>query len=309
MSAWPTGLAGMLEECAGAFGIDRIHAREQLAAVRQTGFVWTRQPGVLCLAATKRYLEIAVGNESVAGIILPKSLIGDPDSSRAMIFADKPDELYHYLHARQSFSIDDGDVADVDPSARVDASAIVRGRVRIGPGSVIGARVVIAGPAVVGARVHVEAGAIIGCDGLYAKRIGGRRCHVPHFGGVEIGDDAFVHAGAVIVRSAIRNECTRVGRGAHVGVLSNIGHDVSIGDEATISSNVVIAGRAVVGSGAWIGASATVSNMIRVGDGAEVRLGAVVVQDVPENGDVSGNFAAPHARNMKRYLKGLRDDA
>ena len=44
--------------------------------------------------------------------------------------------------------------------------------------------------------------------------------------------------------------------------------------------------------------------MVRIGEGAEVRLGAVVIRDVPDGGDVSGNFARGHAGNMKRYLKG-----
>lgn len=309
MSAWPTGLAEVLGTCAGTFGVGPIMGRERLAEVRQTGFVWTRRPGVLCLATTKHYVDIALGNDAVTGIILPSSLKAVPGISRAIIVADKPDELYHYLHACQSFPGGASDEIEVDPSARIDPSAMLRGRVSIGPDSVVGPRVVIDGPAFIGARVHIEAGVIVGCDGLYAKEVAGRRCHVPHFGGVWIGDDAFLHAGAVIVRSAIHGECTSVGRGTHIGVLSNIGHDVTVGEDATISSNVVIAGRAVVGAAAWIGASATISNRVRIGDGSEVRLGAAVVQDVPDGGDVSGNFAMPHAKNMKRYLKGLRDDA
>ena len=49
--------------------------------------------------------------------------------------------------------------------------------------------------------------------------------------------------------------------------------------------------------------------MLRIGDDAEVRIGAVVIQDVPDGGDVSGNFARGHAGNMKRYLKESRDEA
>jgi UDP-3-O-[3-hydroxymyristoyl] glucosamine N-acyltransferase len=189
----------------------------------------------------------------------------------------------------------------------VDASAVLRGNVRIGAGSSIGPRVVVEGPVRIGIGVRVEAGAIIGCDGLYAKNVAGERLHIPHFGGVDLGDHAYVHAGAVVVRSAIHGEATRIGRAAHLGVMCNIGHDVDVGDGATISSNVVVAGRARIGARAWVGASATISNMVRIGDDAEVRIGAVVIRDVPDGGDVSGNFARGHAGNMKRYLKDLRD--
>ena len=308
MTAWDGGLAQALAAAKDAFGIGDpgAGARQALDRARQTGFVWTRQEGVVCLAADRRYLAMALDNPSVAAVIVPVALAGADAQGRALVVAERPDELYHHLHAVQRFA-ESAAEPQIDPSASVDDSAVLRGHVRIGAGSSIGPRAVLDGPVRIGANVRIEAGAILGCEGLYAKRVAGRRLHVPHFGGVEVGDGAYIHAGAVIVRSAIRGEATRIGRGAHIGVMSNIGHDVDVGEDATISSNVVVAGRARIGARAWIGASATISNMLRIGDDAEVRLGAVVIQDVPDGGDVSGNFARGHAGNMKRYLKDLRD--
>lgn len=309
--AWECGLQQVLAAHAEGFGVRMPgpDARSAMAAARQTGFVWTRQPGVVCLAADRRYLKLALGNPSVVAIIVPATLGDAASDGRALIAADRPDELYHHLHATQRF--DDVGAASprIDPSAEMDASAIVRGDVVVGAGASLGPRVVVEGPARIGAGVRIEAGAILGCEGLYAKKIAGERIHIPHFGGVDVGDDAFIHAGAIVVRSAVRGEATRVGRRAHVGVMSNIGHDAEIGEAAVISSNVVIAGRARIGARAWIGASATVSNMVRVGEDAEIRIGAVVIQDVPDGGDVSGNFARAHARNMKEYLLNVRRQA
>jgi UDP-3-O-[3-hydroxymyristoyl] glucosamine N-acyltransferase len=308
MTAWDGGLADALAATDGAFGIREpdADARQALGRALQTGFVWTRRQGVVCLAADKRYLAMALDNPSVVAVIVPTALAGADPRGRALVVAERPDELYHHLHAAQRFA-ESVAKPEIDPSASVDASAVLRGDVRIGAGSGIGPRVVLDGPVRIGANVRIEAGAILGCEGLYAKRVAGMRMHVPHFGGVDVGDGAYVHAGAIVVRSAIHGEATRIGRGAHVGVLSNIGHDVDLGEDATVSSNVVVAGRARIGARAWIGASATISNMVRIGDDAEVRIGAVVIQDVPGGGDVSGNFARGHAGNMKRYLKDLRD--
>ena len=310
MTAWEGGFERALEAARDAFGIRLPDAgmHQALARVKQTGFVWTRQAGVACLAADRRYLEIALENPSVVAVIVPATLANVDPRGRALIAAERPDELYHHLHATQRFAQTDAE-PQVDPSARVEPSAVLLGEVRVGAGSSIGPRVVIDGPVLIGAGVRIEAGAILGCDGLYAKNVAGKRRHMPHFGGVEVGDGAFIHAGAVIVRSAIRGESTRIGRDAHIGVMCNIGHDVEVGDGATISSNVVVAGRARIGARAWIGASATISNAVCIGDGAEVRLGSVVIQDVADGGDVSGNFARGHAGNMKRYLKELRDGA
>jgi UDP-3-O-[3-hydroxymyristoyl] glucosamine N-acyltransferase len=280
-----------------------------LARVRQTGFVWTRQPGVVCLAMTRHYLAIARDNPDVAAIIAPAAVMaGQSVEGKGLVVSEVADELFHQLHLIQQSAAPVIDDVQIDATATVDSSAVLRGSVRIEAGAQVGPRVVVSGPACIGRNARIDAGAVIGCDGLFVKTIRGARRHMPHFGGIEIGEDAFVLAGAVIVRSAIRGEATRIGKGAHVGVLSNIGHDADVGEGAVISSNVVVAGRAIIGPGAWVGASATISNMVRIGASAKVRLGAVVLQDVVAGGDVSGNFAMAHARNMRQFARAGRHE-
>jgi UDP-3-O-[3-hydroxymyristoyl] glucosamine N-acyltransferase len=303
-------LSQALDAVTGPFGVVEIRNPAALDLVRQTGFVWTRQPGVVCLAMTRRYFARARDNACVAAIIAPPAIAAREDAGdKALIVSARADELFHHLHFTQgSDTTPPVDHFEIDASARVDASAILRGHVRILEGATIGPRVVVSGPATIGRNARIEAGAVIGCEGLYAKTILGVRRHMPHLGGVDVGDGAHVLSGAVVVRSAIRGEDTRIGAAAHVGILSNIGHDAQVGEAATISSNVVVAGRAIIGAHAWVGASATISNMVSIGERAEVRLGSVVVQDVPAGGDVSGNFALGHARNMKQFLKAARDE-
>ena len=298
MSGWSVQLQVLLDEASAAFGIEAIRGPEFLDGARQTGFVWTARPGVVCLAGNRKYMDIARANPCVSVLIAPPALARqEQPQGKAMVVCERAEELYHHLHLAQERADSSQDRVEVASGVVIDPSAILRGHVRIGAGTRIGPRVVLSGPVSLGRNVQVDAGAIIGCEGLYAKTVLGVRRHIPHFGGVEVADDAFVHAGAVIVRSAIDGEVTRIGRGAHVGIMTNVGHDVQVGDHATLSSNVVIAGRAKVGARAWVGASATISNMVQVGEGAEV------IQDVPHAGDVSGNFALPHGRNMKRFLR------
>lgn len=307
MSHSPLNLVQALDGDCSAF-VAEVRNPEGLRHARQTGFVWTRQPGVVCLAMTRRYLAIARDNPDVVVIIAPASVVtGEPVDGKTVIVSGSADELFHQLHLIQQSAAPAVDGFQIDPSAAVDPSAILRGSVRIEAGAYIGPRVVVCGPAHIGRGARIDAGAVIGCDGLFVKTIRGVRQHMPHFGGVHIGDEAHILAGAVVVRSAINGEDTRIGTRTYVGVLSNIGHDVQIGEGATISSNVVVAGRATIGDQCWIGASATISNMVSIGNRAEVRLGAVVVQDVPEGGNVSGNFAMTHARHMRHFLEASRD--
>jgi UDP-3-O-[3-hydroxymyristoyl] glucosamine N-acyltransferase len=301
---WQAGLRDLLMALREEFGIVEMRNPAVLDEARQTGFAWTHQEGVVCLAMNRDYFARAAENPCARVIIAPAAAAADEQQpDKALVISDRAEELYLHLHAMQLPEA--GEAApEIDNSATVDASAVLRGRVRIEADVRIGPRAVISGPAVICRGVCIDAGAIVGCEGLYAKTIRGRRVHVPHFGGVEIGEQAYVHAGAVIARSAIRNEVTRIGKDAHIGVMANVGHDADVGPAASLSSHCVIAGRARIGAHAWIGASATISNAIRVGDHARVRIGAVVIRDVPERGDVSGNFALEHARSLRNYLRG-----
>lgn len=307
MAGWSQPLHEVLERVAPRFGITRICGAEYLDQVRQTGFVWTRQPGVICQAANRQYLAQALSNPQVVAVITRQDVRGDASTSSrlCLICCEQPDELFHYLHARQMTG-PTRDAQTVHAQAHVDASAVLQGQVVVESGAHIGPRAVVLGPAHIGAGVHIEASSVIGCDGLYAKEIEGVRQHIPHFGGVRIDEGAFIHAGAVIARSAILGEVTHVGARAHIGILANVGHDASIGPGSTVSSHAIIAGRARIGTGCWIGASAVISNALVVGDHAKVRIGSVVVKDIPARADVSGNFAVDHVRTMRAYSEELR---
>ncbi|TAN11888.1 MAG: hypothetical protein EPN34_06095 [Burkholderiaceae bacterium] len=301
MNYWITKPETVLERMGERFGLLRVDHPQALPELRQTGFVWTQQQGVVCLAINLKYMQLALENRSVRAIIVPPEVaVQAPVTPKALIVCDKAEELYLYLHTLQQQTLVSAETPLIDPSATIDPSAILLGRIRIETDVCVGPHVSIIGPIRIGHGTRIEAGAIIGCDGLYAKSILGRRQHIPHFGGVEIGPSSHIHAGAIIVRSAIRGEATKIGGSTHIGIMANIGHDVTIGEAATLSSHCVIAGRARIGARAWIGASATISNALTIGNDARVRLGAVVVRDVPNGEDVSGNFATNHISNLRQ---------
>ncbi|HET9818191.1 MAG TPA: hypothetical protein VFP92_03385, partial [Rhodanobacteraceae bacterium] len=245
---WQTGLRDLLAQLGGEFAISEVRNAGALCEVRQTGFTWTRQEGVACLAMNRVYFAEAAANPCVRAIIAPANAIGrEPLSDKALIISDRAEELFLHLHATQLSDIA-SDAPKIHGSALVDPTAVLRGDVQVEAGVRIGPRVVLAGPAVVRRNACIDAGAIVGCEGLYAKVIQGERVHIPHFGGVEIGEQAYIHAGAVIARSAIRGESTQIAKGAHIGIMANVGHDAVVGEAATLSSHCVIAGRARIGA-------------------------------------------------------------
>jgi UDP-3-O-[3-hydroxymyristoyl] glucosamine N-acyltransferase len=308
MSGWSEKLRQVLERGRDDFGVSEVRNPGRLDAAQQTGFVWTRQPGVVCLAANRAWFAQARDNPDMVAIIAPPAVADrEQAADKAVIVCEQADQLYHFLHATQPAATAE-DALDIDSTASIDPSAVLRGAVLVEAGVRIGPRAVISGPVVIRHDARIDAGAIVGCEGLYAKLVLGSRLHMPHYGGIEIGAGAFIHSGAVIVRSAVKGEVTRIGERAHVGVMTNVGHDSEICEAATVSSNCVIAGRVRIGARAWIGASVSISNMVDIGDDADIRIGAVVIRDVPAKGDVSGNFARDHVRNMRRYLQEVRDE-
>lgn len=96
---------------------------------------------------------------------------------------------------------------------------------------------------------------------------------------------------------------TRFGPNVRIGagtvILSTlISHDVEIGAFSTLSADSFVSGHVQIGAGVNIAPCAVISNgrrgrPLRIGDGAEVGTGAVVLRDVAPGERVIGNPAMP----------------
>lgn len=289
------------------FNIDRILNPERLKDARKTGFAWCSHPGAVVVAVNRMYFERAMKNPNVAVIVAPESAVSE-GAGQAVIVSAQAHELFLYVHNLAIHGPEQAlPAAQIHETAVIAESARIGAGVQIGENARVGEQVTIQGPAEIGAGTVVDPGVVIGCEGLFAKRISGKLRHVRHFGGVRIGRDCFIHSGAIVVRSANYGEFTELADAVHIGIHTNVGHDVVVGPESVVSSHVVIAGRARLGANVWLGASATISNMVNVGDDARVNIGAVCLRDVAAGAEVSGNFALEHRRVMRKYLAEMRD--
>ncbi|RJL03310.1 acetyltransferase [Paracoccus siganidrum] len=96
---------------------------------------------------------------------------------------------------------------------------------------------------------------------------------------------------------------TRIGPDVRIGagtiVLSSlIAHDVEIGDFSTLAGESFVSGHVKIGAQVNIAPRAVISNgrrtrPLRIGDGAEIGTGAVVVRDVASGERLIGNPAMP----------------
>jgi len=106
----------------------------------------------------------------------------------------------------------------------------------------------------------------------------------PH---AEIGD------GSILCDYVLVNNGARIGRHFLANCFVQISHDCVIGDYVTVSPRVSCNGNVHIADGVFIGAGAVIRNgtperPLRIGAGAVVAMGAVVVGDVPAGATVMG---------------------
>ena len=292
------------------FGISEILNPECLADARATAFTWAELPGRGCLGLNRKYFDEAAANDRIVAIVASRAAVSTPPAKKkAVIISDKPDELFYAVHNTAIHEPHAAPVRarDIHPSARVATSAQLLGDdIRIGANTVVHEGCLLIGPLEIGADCIIMPGVMLGTDGMFSKKILGRKVHVRHFGGLRIGRNCTIHAGTNVSKSVNFGEATTLEDDVNIGIGANIGHDSFIGADSEISGRVMLAGRVTVGKGCWLGAGVILSNAIEVGDKAKVRIGAVVVDDVPAGGDVSGNFASDHTARLREHMQAKR---
>lgn len=197
---------------------------------------------------------------------------------------------------------------------RIDAGARIAEHVSIGRGTVIGADALILSGARIlhgvtaGDRLIVQPGAIIGSDGFsfvtpeesgveeMRRNLGQRDeltqqhwTRIHSLGGVEIGDDVEIGAGATIDRGTIR--ATRIGSGTKLDNLVHIGHNVVVGADCLLCGQVGIAGSSRVGDRVVLAGQCGVSDNIEIGDDVIAGGATKIFSRVPSGRVILGNPA------------------
>lgn len=263
----------------------------------------TIQRDSLVFCQNLAFLETANANPNVTAVITTPELATEARMPGVVACAD-PRLAFFRLYSRlvadnkayppMAFGLGEG--CDIHPGA------VISPRSHIGNNVTIAANAVIEDYVEIGDGSYIGANAVIGAEGMMTVwEEDGSPLLIKHAGGVSIGRNVVILAGAVIAKSLYRRH-TRIGDYCQIGIMANIGHGVSLGDRCVISGNCVVAGRTVLEDGIWMGVSASVAPGLRIGTGAQIKMGSVVVGNVAPGQAVSGNFALPHKVNLKHHL-------
>lgn len=162
---------------------------------------------------------------------------------------------------------------------------------QIGSGSVIHANVTIREETVIGKNVIVHNGAVIGSDGFGYAKEGIQHLKIPQKGNVIVEDDVEIGANATIDRGTLG--ATRIGRGAKIDNLVQIGHNVVIGPHSVVVAQVGISGSTEIGSGVILAGQVGVVGHIKIGDESVIGAQSGVSKSVPSRSAFFGSPARP----------------
>ena len=270
-------------------------------------------PGGIAFCENSRYLSRATG---VGAVLLPEHLstaekpyvqVADPREVFARMLKDleRPLPLAEGIHP----------TAVVDPEAYVDQSAsvgayavvergaVVNAGVRVypftyvgencvvGAGSVLYPHVVLYQDVRLGEGCAVHPGAVVGTEGFGFARDGDGWRKVPQVGDVQVEDEVEIRALASVERA--NSGTTRICRGAKIGNLAHVGHNVRIGEQALMVPMSGIAGSSVLGDRAVLGGGAAVGDHVTVAEGAQLGARALATRDIREPGTYVGQPARP----------------
>lgn len=256
----------------------------------------------LVACTNSEYVSEALASHGISGIICPKNISNLVPDSYGLAVSPEPLASLYSIHRALVSETDHfwkNHKTDISPTASIHPTAFVaKNNVTIGSGSVIGPFTVIEERTVIRDDCRIGPHCFLGGDGFDLDTTSDAPKILPHAGGVLLEKNVELQSHCVVARSTFGG-FTKIGNSSKLDCLTVVTHDAQIGNNVIVAGGVTVCGRAEISDNVVLGPHCVVSNGVRVGNSASVSIGAVVTQDVPPNGKVTGNLATPHKQWMK----------
>ncbi len=292
---------------------DPAPALPSLATLLITGVAGIEEAGPteVAFVANPRYARLAPQSRAAALIVerqfapLPLPTLRVPDPKYAF------SQAVALFHPAPSYVPGIHPTAVIAPSARIGSGGHIGPYVVIGEDCVLGEDCVILAHAVLypgviagrrffahahavvregcrlGDDVTLQNGAIVGADGFgFAKNPDGRWTRTNHPRPAVLEDDVEVQANSCIDRAIVGE--TRIGRGAKIDNLVQVGHACTVGPDTLLCAQVGLAGSTRVGAGVTLAGQVGVAGHLTIGDRAVATAQTGIPSDVAAGVVVSG---------------------
>jgi UDP-3-O-[3-hydroxymyristoyl] glucosamine N-acyltransferase len=197
-----------------------------------------------------------------------------------------------------AYVVIEDDVTIGDDAVLLPHVVIYRG-VRIGDNFFAHAHAVVREFCTLGDNVVLQNGVIVGCDGFGFARDGDHWEKITQSGPTVLEDNVEVQANSCIDRASIGE--TRIGRGAKIDNLVQVGHGSAVGQNTLLCAQVGLAGSTVVGNNVILAGQVGVAGHCKIGDGVIVSAQSGTHGDIPAGSMVSGTPAIDN----KQWLRAV----
>lgn len=139
---------------------------------------------------------------------------------------------------------------------------------------------------IIGDEFNIGCNCTIGGYGFgYMMTSSGLR-RIPHLGHVVIGDNVTIHNNVNIDRGT--TGATTIGNRTAIDSGVHVAHNCTIGSNVLIAANATIGGSVTIDDEAFIGCNAFIKQHVKIGKGATVGAGSVVLENIPPYAVVAG---------------------
>jgi UDP-3-O-[3-hydroxymyristoyl] glucosamine N-acyltransferase len=276
-------------------------------------------PGELTFISNPKYAPLAKTTKAAAIIVSEDFRAPTGDSSNKTALLRSKNAYLDFARALEMFYQPPRYPPGVHSTAVVDRSANIGSDAHIGPYVVVGEDVEIGEGAVllahsviyrgvkignnffahshvivrefcrIGNNVILQNGVVVGGDGFgFAKDDAGHWHKIVQSGPTVIDDDVEIQANSCIDRASVGE--TRIGRGAKIDNLVQVGHGSTVGQDTLLCAQVGLAGSTDVGNKVILAGQVGAAGHCKIGDGA-IATAQAGIRDVPPGAIVSGSPA------------------
>lgn len=301
------GVGNMLLEIEDYFNTFVIKNNEKI--FKNLGDVNSKHEKSLVYALNLHYFNIANENPNVSAIIINSDLQPLIGSTQKNIIIEKsPKVAFWNLHNHlvikglMCLSVE----SYIGKNSNIHTTAVIHDNVWIGDNVIIDAGAIILPNTVIKNDVHIHSGAVIGSEGMQViKDEENQQIFINHAGGVMIEKGVNILSGANVSK-AVDLSYTIIGENSVISIHASVGHNVQIGKNCMLAGNVLVGGSTIIKDNVWIGPSSTIKDSLVIENNVSIKLGSVVVKDIKENEEVSGNFAYNHIKRIRNFMKEQR---